>query len=215
MGFSSQSGTGGLLQTDATYVMAAHNNQTGLTQYLPAQVIGGNPTNRWSRAWYLQKTQPGADGDLTLYFDFSVVPDVGSPQGADYSILYHPTDPTFPSATSQILNVSASTSGDKVSFTFSSAGLSNGYYTVVYGTDCSMYSATCSTRGTSGISPEYCNLPVASGGSVQLGQDVNVTNLFRGNDGGVLKSNNQMLQGFPLCSSLAEHWKLPPLMASR
>ena len=195
MGFSSQSGTGGLLQTDATYVMAAHNNQTGLTQYLPAQVIGGNPTNRWSRAWYLQKTQPGADGDLTLYFDFSVVPDVGSPQGTDYSILYHPTDPTFPSATSQIINVSASTSGEKVSFTFSSAGLSNGYYTVVYGTDCSMYSATFSTRVTSGISPEYCNLTVASGGSVQLGQDVNVTNLFRVNDGGVLKCNNQIVTG--------------------
>lgn len=173
MGFSTAGISGSFGAASGDYLMAAHNNSTGTTQYSEAIVIGGTAVTRWSRAWYVQKTLAGSDGNVTVYFDFSAM-GLNDPSGTDYSILYNASNPAFPTSSSEVLNVSATTSGHKVSFTFNTEGLANGYYTIVYGTDCSMHSATISS-GLTDLSESYCNLTINYADGVNAGGDLTVT----------------------------------------
>jgi hypothetical protein len=126
LGFSNSNP--GFLNDNGNYMMAAHNNATG---------VDGSPyfTNehilmKWTRTWFVEKTRPGNDGTLTVYFDFADYDLPAPAPGSEYMIIYHPGDPGFPTASTTTLDATSSTEGTRVLFTLSSEDMASGFYTI-------------------------------------------------------------------------------------
>ena len=117
------------LTASQRYLMAAHNNLTGLAASTLA--IGESSYERWNRVWYLEKSVVTTGGTLAVYFDFTdynlPVPDPND----TFVLLYHPTDGDFATAGVQVITATASFSAvNRVQFAVNADDLENGYYTV-------------------------------------------------------------------------------------
>ncbi len=126
MGFSNSNP--GFLSNDGNYLMAAHNNVTGVDSV--PYFTGNHILMKWSRAWYVEITRPGSEGTLDIYFDLDDYGLSAPAPGAEYMIIYHPEDPNFPAAGTMALSAVSSISGTKVAFSLSSEDIANGYYTI-------------------------------------------------------------------------------------
>jgi len=110
------------------YALAGHNSGTNSSSSadLPASI-----QDRWSRIWYIDRTDGGAsaNGTITLGFDFGESGIGSTPVGlaSYYQLLYRSgTTGNF-----SIVTVSnASIVGDQVLFDVSDANLTDGYYTL-------------------------------------------------------------------------------------
>ena len=132
LGFSSGTGASDFLNT-AGYVMAAHNGQANSVTKNP--VLNNVPVNTyvWNRSWYVQRTGGNSSGNVTLNFNFNDYNGSTPNSSYYYAILYNPSDGTFTSGTNTRVHiVSATVSGNVVSFVVNAANLPNGYYTVIY-----------------------------------------------------------------------------------
>jgi hypothetical protein len=127
-GLGMQTTSGNFLSGSGRYLMAAHNGQTGVAS--SAILVGNGLYETWQRVWNVQKTNPGSDGDLTIYFDFSdygvAIPSAAS----NYVLLFDPTDAAFASVNAGVVTATATVSGTRVSFATNSAHILNGYYTI-------------------------------------------------------------------------------------
>lgn len=116
----------GFLQDNGDYLLFGHQQTTPntiVTTDLPTSVA-----NRWSRIWFLDKTDVGiAGGTANLTFDLSDSGLGGTPTNS-YSLLYrNGTSGTF----SIVPGVTAAISGDQVTFNGVNADtLVDGYYTL-------------------------------------------------------------------------------------
>lgn len=127
-GLGFRSSLPGFLNDDGNYLLAAHNNISGVESNLV--LINNYILEKWARTWHVEKTLPGNDGTLAIYFDFQDYGIALPESGNDYLILYHPEDPGFSSPSATVLNVPAVISGAQVSFDVSSQDINNGYYTL-------------------------------------------------------------------------------------
>lgn len=218
LGFISSTATGNFLNSNENYLMAAHNMETGIqndTKFTPEGAF-----EIWERAWYIEKTLEGSEGDLTLYFDFfdySVSPPSPS---EDYVLLYNNSDPSFPVGTTVIFDNLDSISGNRVFFTFNSEDISNGYYTIGRVVDSAIYfsrqsglwndSNTWSFEGhdgpVAGFLPEEEDIVIVGGSSssnhtVTLTDDVLLENdgvltiADTGDGAGILATNGFIVEG--------------------
>ena len=101
------------------YLLAGNKVETNsfTSADLPAGTGG-----RWSRVWYLDKTN---SVDARLTFDFSEG-GLAFPTGATFRLLYSPTN-SFAFAD---LGLNPTVLGDQISFDLLNANLLNGYYTL-------------------------------------------------------------------------------------
>ena len=115
----------GFLQDNGDYILFAHN--PGTTSEVNSDLPAYHKA-RWSRIWYLDKTDLGtAGGNVTLTFDFSDAGIGGSPFAAsNYTLLYR----AGTSGTFSVVDSNASVAGDQVSFTVDANSLNDGYYTL-------------------------------------------------------------------------------------
>lgn len=117
------------LSASQRYLMAAHNNLTGLAA---TQVTSGESTyERWNRAWYVEKSVVTAGGNLAIEFDFFDYGLPVPPQNETFELLFHPTDPTFPAAGVQLIPATVSfLTVNRLRFVVEADNLSNGFYTL-------------------------------------------------------------------------------------
>ncbi|KPA12620.1 secreted protein, partial [Candidatus Magnetomorum sp. HK-1] len=115
------------LNDPGDYIMAGHSQAENA--YTRTR-LSGTIERRWSRTWYIDKTEannPPSD-NLTIAFDFS---DSGINESAenplDYTLLYCAnTNDNF----SAIQGVNVSKTGDQILFQVSNTDLQDGYYTI-------------------------------------------------------------------------------------
>ncbi len=119
------------LTDDGDYVVMGHD---GTANGTTTSEVSGDAVLRWTRAWYLDRTDGGgsANGDLKLAFDFGeggLSDEVGDLETYTFALLYR-------SATSGafaiVTVVSTSIVDDKVVFEVADGELQDGYYTLGY-----------------------------------------------------------------------------------
>ncbi|MEE8389245.1 MAG: Ig-like domain-containing protein [Anaerolineae bacterium] len=111
------------LADSGDYLIAGHNalTITTTTADLPVGV-----DSRWTRVWYLDKTDVNSNnGAVTLAFDFSDSGLGGSPAG-----MYHLLQRAGTAGAFSSVMTSTTFSGDQVIFTLDASSLSDSYYTL-------------------------------------------------------------------------------------
>lgn len=112
------------LKDSGDFLVAGHN---GLPNQLTnADLVGTGAQNRWSRIWYLQKSDAGGNaGQVMLHFN-PVEGEVAGAQSGDMLLLRR----AGASGNFTAVATSAAPFGGQYPFTLNTATLSNGYYTV-------------------------------------------------------------------------------------
>ena len=95
LGLNSTSAAGNYLASDNHFLLAAHNNLNGINQNFIVDPTEGL-IDRWSRVWYLDKTNPSGDGTVTVYFDWQDYAVPAPDPEYTFILLYHPSDPSMP-----------------------------------------------------------------------------------------------------------------------
>ena len=131
LGLQNVNGTTGFLRATGSYIMAADNGQGGT-------VALGTSFTRWSRSWFIDKTDPsGYGGLLNVYFDFAnygITSSLDTVHNA-YYLLYNPTCGYFTSGTNYLIPVSSTrifAGTNQLAFLLDAINLSNGFYTIIY-----------------------------------------------------------------------------------
>ncbi len=120
--------SGGTLDTNGEFVLAAHNDVTNAVSI--SNLGTGGVVQRWARGWYLDRT-PAAGIDANITFDFSEGIAGQFPQSKDNYVLLK-----LNTGTGNYDVVSAITSGDKtlvgdqITFRVADANLVDGVYTL-------------------------------------------------------------------------------------
>jgi len=119
------------LADDGDYVVVGHD---GRANGATTSDVSGDAVRRWTRAWYLDRTDGGgsANGDLKMAFDFSeggLSSEVGDLETYTFALLYRSTN----SGAFSIVTVASTTIvDDKVVFEVADGQLQDGYYTLGY-----------------------------------------------------------------------------------
>jgi len=129
LGLNSTSAAGNYLASDNHFLLAAHNNLNGINQNFIVDPTEGL-IDRWSRVWYLDKTNPSGDGTVTVYFDWQDYAVPAPDPEYTFILLYHPSDPSMPTGSTVFVDESSIISGNRILFTLNSSDLADGFYTL-------------------------------------------------------------------------------------
>ena len=116
--------TGGTLDADGEWVMAGHNGAVAGDKGPQVADVPAGVSQRWERVWYVDKT---GSVDVNMAFDYCDVGLAAPPGGTSFKLLYSPTNAPF---IFTALALSASRSGDTITFSVPNATLVDGYYTL-------------------------------------------------------------------------------------
>jgi hypothetical protein len=112
------------LKDNGDFMVVAHNGLPN--QLTDADLAGSGAQNRWTRIWYLDKTDAGNNGgSVTLRFDLSDAALAGSASGSMLVLRRNGTSGNFSAIAS-----SPTVVGDEFSFSVNSTSLTDGYYTL-------------------------------------------------------------------------------------
>ncbi len=112
------------LQDSGDFLVAGHN---GLPNQLTnADLVGTGAQNRWSRIWYVQKSDVnGNGGQVLLHFNYTEGQVAGAQSGDMLLLRRAGTSGNFTT-----IATSSAPFGDQYTFTLNTASLANGYFTV-------------------------------------------------------------------------------------
>lgn len=128
LGIQASTDPSGFLNSNGNFILFAHNNENDLSSDLIYS--SSNTYEKLSRAWFVEKTVAGNEGEVEFYFDPELY-GLEAPQAGDsFVLVYHPSNSDFPLSTSQIFEGIDTLDGSLVRFSIQSSEIENGYYTI-------------------------------------------------------------------------------------
>lgn len=128
MGFSVGQAAGDFLKNDGDYLTIGVD--CSVSAALSVANLPGTVVQRWTRDWYLNKTDVGSNnGTINIYFDFSEYGVTGSPGTASNYRLLSRNSPASNFAI--VAGTTVSVSGDRVNFSVDASNITtNNYFTI-------------------------------------------------------------------------------------